>query len=444
MWDHGVIDVPLTPPPLPTDDGATAGKTPRAPSVPTPRSLGLVRLPKEGLTGGVAAGIGARLGVDPLIVRLSFAVLASAAGAGALLYVLLLLWLPEAGDESAVHREEPTVRHALALGLIAAGVLLLLRAAGVWLTDGLAWSVGLAALGSGVVWTRASEEERTRWHAALDKAVGDRALPDARSFGSIRLVIGACLVLAGAVTFLANSEVLSGSVTAIADVVVASVVTLVGVGLVIGPWLQRQAGQLAQERRERIRSEERADMAAHLHDSVLQTLALIQRAGSQEEVSRLARSQERELRNWLFGRSPADAPTTLSQAVQDMAGRVEDRFGVPVDVVLAGDMDLNAALVAVTEAAGEAMANAARHSGAPRVDVFVEVEANSVTVFVRDEGSGFDSGGVGHDRWGISHSIQGRMRRHGGSVMIQSQPGEGTEVELSLPLYLTEKDEPDD
>lgn len=429
MWDHGGIDVTSHPPP-----SAPEPKAPRTPAVPTPVSLGLVRLPKEGLTGGVAAGLGARLGVDPLIVRLSFVVLATAAGAGALLYVGLLVWLPEASDDAPVAPEEPTARHALALGLIAAGLLLLLRAAGVWLTDSLAWSVGLAALGSGLVWTRAAEEERVLWQAALTKAVGDRALPDVRSFGPIRLVIGGCLVLAGAVTFFANSALLSGSVTAIADIVVASVVTLVGVGLVLGPWLQRQGSQLAQERRDRIRSEERADMAAHLHDSVLQTLALIQRADSQEEVTRLARSQERELRNWLFGRSPEDAPTKLGQAVQDMAGRVEDRFGVPVDVVLAGDVALDEDLAAVAEAAGEAMANAARHSGAARVDVFVEVDPDSVSVFVRDEGLGFLLEGIADDRRGISHSIHNRMRRHGGTAMIHSEPGEGTEVELILPL----------
>lgn len=429
MWDHGVIDLTAHPPPK-----APQRETPRAPTMPTPVSLGLLRLPKEGLTGGVAAGLGARLGVDPLIVRLSFVVLATAAGAGALLYVGLLVWLPEASDDAPVAREEPTARHALAMGLIAAGLLLLLRAAGVWLTDSLVWSVGLAALGSGVVWTRAAEEERVRWHAVLSKAVGDRALPDIRSFGPIRLVIGACLMLAGAVIFFANSALLSGGITAIADIVVASVVTLGGVGLVLGPWLQRQGSQLAQERRERIRSEERADMAAHLHDSVLQTLALIQRADSQEEVRRLARGQERELRNWLFGRSPEDAPTKLGQAVQDLAGRVEDRFGVPVDVVLAGDMSLDEDLAALAEAAGEAMANAARHSGADRVDVFVEVDPDSVTIFVRDEGIGFNAAGIADDRRGISHSIHERMDRHGGSAMIHSEPGEGTEVELTIPL----------
>jgi signal transduction histidine kinase len=383
---------------------------------------------------GVAAGIAARLGVDVLIVRLALVVLATAGGAGGVLYVAAWLWLPAESSTGAVPRRTPSARHALAVACLVAGTLLLLRAAGAWWSDSLTWSIALAAAGSGVVWTQASEGERAQWRAALAKAVGERALPDAALMGPIRPVIGACLVLAGVVTFFLSSSVIAGDAGALIDVLVASAVTLVGGALVLGPWLARLGGQVADERRERIRSEERAEMAAHLHDSVLQTLALIQRAETAEEVRRLARGQERELRTWLFGRSPDDAPTRLGQAVQDLAGRVEDRFGLPVDVVLAGEVPLDADLLALAEAAGEAMANAARHSGAAGVDVFVEVEPDLVTVFVRDEGVGFDPDAVGRDRRGLSHSIIDRVQRHGGRAAIHSEPGEGTEVELSMPL----------
>lgn len=385
------------------------------------------------MIGGVASGLGARLGVDPLLVRLCFVVLSTALGAGVILYAALWFWLPVESEQVPIDRGEVSARHALALGLITVGSLLLLRSAGSWLSDTLTWSVALGAVGSGMVWVRAAETERVVWRAALTKAVGERALPDARSVGPIRLVLGGCLVLAGAVTFLLNSNLLGGS-TVVWDIVVASGVTLAGVTMVMGPALQRLGSQVAEERRERIRSEERAEMAAHLHDSVLQTLALIQRAENREEITRLARGQERELRAWLFGRMPDDAPTRLGQAVQDLAGRVEDRFGVPVDVVLAGDVDLDKDLIALAEAAGEAMTNSAKHSGAARVDVFVEVEADHANVFVRDEGKGFDPAGIAEDRRGLSHSISDRMIRHGGRAVVVSAPGEGTEIELKLPL----------
>ena len=392
-----------------------------------------MRLEEEGVIGGVAAGIGARLGVDPLIVRLSFLVVSTAAGAGILIYVLLRVWLPAAAPGVLVERREPTVRHAVAVALVTQGLMLLLGSAGVYLTDALSVPVGLAALGSGLVWVRASEDERAVWRSAVSTSVGERAIPDARVFGPIRLVIGVCLVFAGIVAFFIGSDLVTG-LGALTDVLVASGVTLVGVALVIGPWLQRQAGQLSAERRERIRSEERADMAAHLHDSVLQTLALIQRADSREEITRLARGQERELRSWLFGRRPDDAPTTLGQAIMDLAGRVEDHYGVSVDVVRAGEVALDEHLIAMAEASGEAMTNAAKHSGADRVDVFVEVEPTEVSIFIRDEGVGFDVQGVASDRRGLVYSIEDRMVRHGGKATVISDPGEGTEIELTLPL----------
>ncbi|AXV07223.1 putative two-component system sensor kinase [Euzebya pacifica] len=425
---------PVPPPPAASSPDGPAPSSSTLSAVTAPLTdLGITRSTEDRVVSGVAAGVANRIGVDVGVVRLVLVVLATAGGAGVLLYALGHVLLPEPSVDPESAETAPvrtgTVRHAVALGLITAGVLVLLRALGVWFADSLTWSVGLAAIGSAVVWTRASEEEKVRWRHAMDRAVGDRVMPDLASLSRIRLSVGAILLLAGMATFLVTIDL-----SAAPEVILASLVTIIGVALVIGPWFQALGRQLADERRERIRSEERADMAAHLHDSVLQTLALIQRSGSPEEMSRLARGQERELRAWLFGRRPDDAATRLGQAIQDAAGLVEDRYGVKVEVVLAGDVALDEHLHAMVEAAREAMANAAKHAEVDRVDVFVEVEPDRVEVFVRDEGVGFDPTAVPEDRRGLVESIRGRMQRHGGTATIESVLGEGTEVELHLPL----------
>ncbi|CAN5311547.1 ATP-binding protein [soil metagenome] len=374
----GPISAPTTsPPPGPPPEPPPGAK--HALALPTPASLQLAR-PTEGrVLSGVAAGVAARMGVDVLIVRLAVVVLATAGGVGALLYLAGRLWLPDESDDAPVSHQPPTARRALATGMVVAGILILLRSAGVWWADSLTWSVALAAAGSGLVWTQAADHERAQWQATVTKALGDRAMPDLANVGPLRPVIGGSLVLAGVVTFFLNTDLVTGGTSALIDVMVGAMVILVGTSIVIGPLVQRLGRQVAEERRERIRQEERAEMAAHLHDSVLQTLALIQRADSREEITRLARGQERELRSWLFGRRPDDAPTRLGQAVQDRAARTEDRFAVAVDVVLAGDLLLEDPdepsdraravgrddLMALAEAAGEAMTNAAKHRGDP-------------------------------------------------------------------------------
>jgi signal transduction histidine kinase len=190
--------------------------------------------------------------------------------------------------------------------------------------------------------------------------------------------------------------------------------------------------ELQNERRERIRQEERAEVAAHVHDSVLHTLTLIQRsAHDQREVARLARSQERELRNWLY-QPKADADASMAAAVRRVAAEVEDEHGVPVEIVVVGDCDLTPRLGSLLQAARQAMVNAAKYAEAPVVSVYAEVEADEVTVFVRDRGKGFDLDGVPLDRMGIRESIIGRMERNGGSARVKTGPGEGTEVMLTM------------
>jgi signal transduction histidine kinase len=205
--------------------------------------------------------------------------------------------------------------------------------------------------------------------------------------------------------------------------------------LIFGPWVVRLAGDLAAERRDRIRSEERSDMAAHLHDSVLQTLALIQRSDDPKKMVTLARSQERELRSWLYGTERPAGGTSLSAALEDAAGRVEQAHDVPVEVVVVNDVPVaQGGLAALVRAAAEAMNNAARHSGTNRVSVYAEAMNGTVDVYVSDQGGGFDPDSIPDDRHGVRESIIGRMSRHGGAATILSEPGEGTEVHLEMPM----------
>ncbi len=197
---------------------------------------------------------------------------------------------------------------------------------------------------------------------------------------------------------------------------------------------RRQAAEAAMRTAQeaRTRAEERSDMAAHLHDSVLQTLALIQRqADDGRQVKTLARQQERELREWLFGGS-TPAPGHLVDEVQAMAADIERRYGVEIDVVAVGDCELTEELRALVRATGEATTNAARHSGDDNVSIYIETAADTVTIFVRDRGAGFDMEQVGADRHGLDESIVGRMQRHGGTAVVRTDPGQGTEVELRM------------
>jgi signal transduction histidine kinase len=211
------------------------------------------------------------------------------------------------------------------------------------------------------------------------------------------------------------------------------VVTVVGIGLISGPWWMRLVAQLGAERSERIRSQERADLAARVHDSVLQTLALIQRnAASPREVVRLARGQERDLRALLYD----DRPTSgqFADELRRTAAEVEDVYAVTVDAVVVGDRPLTEALAALVSATREAVVNAAKHSGTTEIAVYAEVESGVVHVFVRDRGKGFDPAAVGPDRQGVRGSIVARIERHGGTVQIVSAADSGTEVRMTMPM----------
>jgi signal transduction histidine kinase/phage shock protein PspC (stress-responsive transcriptional regulator) len=381
---------------------------------------------------GVAAGVADYLGLDRSLVRVAFAVLGVVSGLGILLYCAGWLLLPvEGGAPSPVARAGGGWDwvQAAALGAVVLGLVLLFEPIGFWFPEELAVPAALGAGGVALLLGRNRPEPSAGEGAGRSELL---ATVVGRGKGAVaRVVIGAVLVVSGIGAFLATSDAFD----AVRQGVLATLVIAGGLGLIFGPWLWRLAGALSTERRERIRSEERAEMAAHLHDSVLQTLAMIQRqADEPRAVTTLARRQERELRGWLFGQAPPSTGDDLGAALEGAAADVESQFDVAVDVVrVGGDCPLDDRLRVLVLAAREALVNAARHSGVPSASLYLEVEPERVTVFVRDRGEGFERDAIADDRHGITESIEGRMRRAGGGAVIRSQPGAGTEVELTMP-----------
>ena len=386
---------------------------------------------------GVAGGVADHLGADVLWVRGAFVALTAVSGAGVVAYGLL--WVFVRQEDVGVARALPRRERQQALGLAALGLGIGLAASALG-NSALGWVVGplgVVAAGAAVVWREADE--------------GQRQVPGGRRAGAgwrsgwraalLRVVAGVLFVAAGIAVFLLGNLDLGQ----VQFGLLAVLATLVGVVVLTVPWWVRLVRDLGEERRERIRETERAEIAAHLHDSVLQTLALIQRqSDSPREVLRLARGQERELRTWLYGArgyrggGGADDPTLgagLTEALATAAAEVEDTYALTVrPVVVGGDRPLDDGLRALVLAAREAMVNAAKHAGVDEVSVFVEVEPDAVNVFVRDRGAGFDPDAVPDDRHGLADSVRGRMERHGGTVRLRSRPGAGTEVHLCLPL----------
>jgi signal transduction histidine kinase len=378
---------------------------------------------------GVAGGLGRGLGIDPMIVRLAFVALATAGGAGIILYLLAWAVSSEPDNRQEAPPEISTLQQTVAIALVVGGLMLILRAAGVWFGDPLAWPVAIAVFGSAVIWTRGDEDVRARWQEFAQRIPG---MPTKLLIGRAspwRVLGGTLLIAAGMAVFLAANDALFAA----RNVLFAIAVTVAGGVLILGPGVLRLARQLSEERRERIRQEERANVAAHLHDSVLQTLALLQRSDSPQEMTRLARVQERELRSWLYGKSSVRGHDLLSTAVEAMANKVESLQDVAVEVVVVGDCPLDDGIQPLVLATGEAVTNSAAHSGTNEVSVYVEAEPEAITVFIRDQGKGFELDAVPDDRLGIADSIIGRMQRVGGTAKVTTAPGEGTEWQLTLP-----------
>ncbi|MCU1656256.1 MAG: putative signal transduction histidine kinase [Pseudonocardiales bacterium] len=387
-------------------------------TVPSTRRL--YRRPDRGL-GGVAAGIAEHVGVRVGLVRLAFVILSTAGGMGVALYGAYWIVLPTAPGAPR-SRIPAWLEYTIAAVAAVAAIGI---AAWTMPLGGLFAPTMLACLGGALIWRQATDPERDRWRRLSRTSL---AAGGTDRVGRIRLVAGSALVVTGAVLVLARADF-----TAIRDGLLAMAVTVVGIALLTGPMWMRTMAQLGLERNERIRSQERADIAAHLHDSVLQTLALIQRnAASPREVARLARGQERELRNLLYGTRTASGQ--LADELRSAAAEIEDAYAISIEVVLVADAPLSPGLAAAAAASREALVNAAKHAGVTTVSLYAEVEPDAVSIFVKDRGVGFDLDAVAADRQGVRGSIIDRIERHGGEVKVRSQPGSGTEVEIRMPL----------
>lgn len=393
--------------------------------------------------GGVCAGLAGHLGWPVLVVRLGIVLLAASRLVGVAIYLVLWLVLPRAtgpspapglaaatrtGRRGVIGRSAPRadLGVASAVALVGGGLLWLVQSTGLGLPEAVFWPGLIGSAGLMLVWWQADHisstsirptATRVQWVAPL-LAHWSSMLNFALGLAASGVAIGLVVVAQPGL----------GEVSRLFLVVGLSLVVLL---LASAPWIIRVRRSLAAARQEKMIADTRADMAAHLHDSVLQTLALIQRqATDPKAVATLARRQERELRAWLYGETADEA--TLKVALAGAAADVEDVHGVPVELVLVGDGDLTPELTALVGAAREAMVNAARHSGAAKVDVYAEVDAEAVQVFVRDRGCGFDPAAVPSDRLGLRGSIVERLRRVGGNATIRSTPGEGTEVRLEI------------
>lgn len=393
------------------------------------------------ILGGVASGLADHLGLPVLAVRAFFIAATALSGLGLGLYAACWVLLPVRTSEASESvgaeslgrlglRPRP-LRRMVDLGptfaLIAFGAgAILLLAPTIGVPTRVLWPLMAAFAGVALLWRQADEAQRSRWTDSAGRMSAVRLLVGTGWAAYARLAVGVVLVLLGLLT-LSVQQVRWSDVRTLT---LAFVFALGGIALVVGPWVSKLIADLASERAERVRSQERADVAAHLHDSVLQTLAMIQRsAADPETVAQLARSQERDLRTWLY---EPDREGTVAGAIKQAAAEIEDAHRVQVDAVVVGDAPL-AEASAIVAAAREAMTNAARHSGGSSVSVYAEVTADAVEVFVRDRGEGFDLDAVPSDRHGVRDSIVGRMHRHGGSAEISSKPGEGTNVRLRQP-----------
>ncbi|WP_392424102.1 PspC domain-containing protein [Barrientosiimonas humi] len=411
-----------------TRPGAPAlpSAAPSAPAAPgaLPERPPLRRPPHGRMLAGVCRGVSVHLGIPVVPLRIATFVGVVVFGAGVVVYGFLWLTMP-VGDQGVAEEDAALIdRRSLSTRWVVLGGVLLALAGISTLVIGSTINpsavLPLLAIVAGLLlsWSLLDGRRRQHWLAGTDLARGESLL---------RVGLGAALVLGGIAVLISGGRGLGG----LRDVLLATLVVLVGVTLLVAPFAIRLFEDFRREQTERIRVTEKADIAAHLHDSVLQTLALIQRrADDPAAVQRLARGQERELRQWLFA-DAAPAGATLATAVRSTTDEIEDQLGVPVDLVVTGDRPLDEHGAALVAAVREAVSNAVRHA-APPVSAYVEVGPGETEAFVRDHGAGFDPDAVPADRLGVRESIVGRMERHGGSAEVRRRE-DGTEVVLRLP-----------
>lgn len=391
--------------------------------------------------GRVVAGVADHLGLGVVLVRVALIVMIGAGGAGIVVYAFLWGLAPQSDARSSARvdsaplrgRAEPSPgvggpepRRAFGRSgwLIVGGGLVVL--VGVIIQLGVrvdvAFWLPLLLLGVGAVFAWSQLDASTRGARAPSD-------PKRRGWTLARVIAGVVMAVVGLVLLTTRGQGLAD----LWDVIVAVLVVLLGVGFIMTPYAARLWRDLRAEQAARVRATERADIAAHLHDSVLQTLTLIQRRSDDPQVTRLARAQERELRQWLFAGDGAPSAGVASAATE-VAHEVEDRYGIPVDVVLIGDAPLDAGTTALVAALREALVNAAVH-GSPPISAYLEVGPERIEAYVRDRGEGFELDLVPTDRQGVRESIIGRMERHGGSARVRSLDN-GTEVGLVWPRHV--------
>ena len=412
---------------------------------PDRRERPLRRDPAAGIVGGVLAGIAAQLGWDVRLVRVLFLVGVVVTG-GLLLAAYAVGWLlipaAQSGGRAApapVPGRRRGWQLGLGVGLLTTSGLLVFRELGLWWSDAVVWPLVLAVAGATLLWAQTRRADATAAAGPVapraERAPSDQSAPAAALTPASRLRdlyrggFGVALVVGAALLFLSQVDALGAA----RDAAFTAIVAIFALALILAPFIWRLGRSLAAERAERVRSQERAEMAAHLHDSVLQTLTLMQmRADDPREVAALARRQQRELRAWLAAGGEA-GEDRFAAALRAAAEEVEDAYRITVDVVAVGDADLDEPAAALVAATREALTNAAKFAAeAGPVSVYAEVGPEQIEAFVRDRGPGFDPDRLPEDRRGVRESIMGRMQRHGGTATIVSVPGSGTEVVLSI------------
>ena len=392
------------------------------------------------LAGGVAAGLAVWKGVSVNNVRIVFVLTAIVTGGFAVpLYVVGWLLIPAAGEDGSIasraRADSAGIGLAVALATLTAFLLFVAGVFSEGWPSGWAWPQVFTVAGLALIWRNASPEEQATLRRLAEPLSGGAGAAHPGRRSAIRLTLAGLLMLGGA-GWLASAHESLALLRPLGGVILV----IAGLALLLGPWWLRIGRDLVLERQARVRAEERTEMAARVHDSVLQTLALIQRrADDPQKVVQLARLQERELRSWLFeDRGPHD-DMTVASGVRQIQQDVETRYGVPVEAVTVGDCALDENLNALLAAAREATVNAAKWSGASVISLFAEVEPDSVSVVVRDRGKGFDSSAVPEDRKGLAESVHGRMARRGGTAVVVSDVGEGTKVTLKMPRPATDR-----
>ena len=438
---------------MPTPYERTTGAATGAAARPPRRRM---HRPVEGrIIAGVCAGLAEHLGLSARLLRVGFILLSLPGGAGLVAYLFLWALTPQsvggvversdgrvpvdparpegpgrpvdqaaAGVVGASDEQQRSAARTLLVGggLLIVGLVVVAQNAGFNLRLGFLVPLLVVAIGAVIAWSQLDDAQRDRWLGTPDGP---------RRFSVARLAFGGLLALTGLVIVATRGR----SLTAVWDIGLASLAVVAGIVLIAAPWGLRLWGDLRREQAERARATERADIAAHLHDSVLQTLALIQRrADDPAAVAQLARAQERELRSWLYA-GPSGSDATLASAVAEVAHEVEDVHGIPIDLVATGDRPLDDGGTALVRAVRESLLNAVRH-GRPPVSVYVEIGPSGVEAFVRDHGDGFEIDDIPEDRLGVRQSILGRMERHGGSARVRRLE-QGTEVCLTLPPLAT-------